>query len=54
MNSKKQNCYLFFAGLGGVFTQEVIDPWLTYKRETEVDAIPLGPHPCEFAPYYDV
>ncbi len=54
MKSKDQNCYPFFAGLGAVFTQEVIDAWLTYKRETEVDAIPLRPHPYEFAPYYDV
>ncbi len=54
MNSKKQNCYLFFAGLGGVFTQEVIDTWFTYKREREVDAIRLRPHACEFALYYDV
>ena len=53
MNSKNQNCYPFFAGLGGVFTQEVIDTWLTYKREREVDAMRLRPHPYEFALYYD-
>ncbi len=57
MNSKNQNCYTFFAGLDGVVTREVIDTWLTYKREREVDAMrlrPHRPHPYEFALYYDV
>ena len=54
MNSKNQNYYPFFAGLGGVFTQEVIDTWRTYKREREVDAIRLRPHACEFTLYNDV
>lgn len=39
---------------GDVFTQDVIDTWLSYKREREVDAIRLRPHPYEFALYYDV
>lgn len=39
---------------GDVFTQDVIDTWLTYKREKEVDAIRLRPHPYEFALYYDI
>ena len=39
---------------GDVFTQDVIDTWLTYKREREVDAIRLRPHPYEFALYYDI
>jgi glutamine synthetase len=38
---------------GGVFTQDVIDTWITYKRENEVDPIRLRPHPHEFALYYD-
>ncbi len=54
MNSKNQNCYPFFASLGDVFTQEVIDTWLTSKREREVAAIRLRPRPYEFALYYDV
>jgi glutamine synthetase len=54
VNSKIQKCYPFFASLGDVFTQEVIDTWLTSKREREVDAIRLRPHPYEFALYYDV
>jgi glutamine synthetase len=39
---------------GGVFTQDVIDVWLEYKRETEIDAIRLRPHPYEFYLYFDV
>lgn len=39
---------------GDVFTQDVIDTWITYKREREVDAMRLRPHPYEFALYYDV
>jgi glutamine synthetase len=39
---------------GGVFTQDVIDVWLEYKRETEIVAIRLRPHPYEFYLYFDV
>jgi glutamine synthetase len=39
---------------GGVFTQDLIDKWIGYKREAEVDAIRLRPHPYEFALYYDI
>jgi glutamine synthetase len=38
---------------GGVFTQDVIDTWIEYKREHELDAVRLRPHPYEFALYYD-
>jgi glutamine synthetase len=39
---------------GGVFTQDVIDTWIEYKRLHEVDAVRLRPHPHEFALYYDI
>jgi glutamine synthetase len=39
---------------GGVFTQDVIDTWLEYKRVHELDAVRLRPHPHEFALYYDI
>ncbi|MCY3735022.1 MAG: type I glutamate--ammonia ligase [Gemmatimonadaceae bacterium] len=39
---------------GDVFTEDVIQAWITYKREEEVDAIRLRPHPYEFALYYDM
>jgi glutamine synthetase len=38
---------------GGVFTQDVIDTWLDYKRENEVDPVRLRPHPWEFHLYFD-
>jgi glutamine synthetase len=38
---------------GDVFTSEVIQTWLDYKRQNEVDAIRLRPHPFEFALYFD-
>ena len=39
---------------GGVFTEDVIETWLDYKRLNEVDPIRLRPHPHEFAMYYDI
>jgi glutamine synthetase len=39
---------------GGVFTPDLIEAWLAYKREHEVDAIRLRPHPWEFALYFDI
>ncbi|HVQ90462.1 MAG TPA: type I glutamate--ammonia ligase [Mycobacteriales bacterium] len=39
---------------GGVFTPDLIETWLSYKRINEVDAIRLRPHPHEFALYYDI
>jgi len=38
---------------GGVFTQDVIDTWIAYKREAEVDPVRLRPHPWEFYLYFD-
>ena len=38
---------------GDVFTQDLVDIWIDYKRG-EVDAIRLRPHPWEFAMYYDI
>jgi glutamine synthetase len=42
-----------FLTRGGVFSDELIETWIAYKRETEVDAIRLRPHPAEFALYFD-
>ena len=39
---------------GGVFTQDVIDTWIDYKRINEVDPVRLRPHPYEFQLYYDI
>ncbi len=39
---------------GDVFTRDVIENWIEYKRIEEVDAIRLRPHPHEFILYYDI
>ena len=39
---------------GGVFTADLIETWIAYKREVEIDAIRLRPHPYEFELYYDI
>jgi glutamine synthetase len=39
---------------GDVFTPDLIETWLDYKRTKELDEIRLRPHPYEFALYYDV
>ena len=38
---------------GDVFTPDVIDMWLSYKRENEVDNVRMRPVPAEFELYYD-
>jgi len=39
---------------GGVFTPDLIQTWLDYKRSSELDPIRLRPHPHEFELYFDV
>jgi glutamine synthetase len=39
---------------GGVFTDDLIETWLDYKRSKELDQIRLRPHPWEFMLYYDL
>ncbi|HJQ48392.1 MAG TPA: type I glutamate--ammonia ligase [Amycolatopsis sp.] len=39
---------------GGVFTPDLIETWIGFKRENEIDPLRLRPHPYEFALYYDV
>jgi glutamine synthetase len=39
---------------GGVFTEDLIETWIEYKRSQECDPVRLRPHPWEFALYYDV
>jgi glutamine synthetase len=38
---------------GGVFTPDVIETYIEYKRVAEIDAIRMRPHPWEFALYHD-
>jgi glutamine synthetase len=39
---------------GDVFTPQLIERWLDYKREREIQPLRLRPHPLEFSMYYDV
>jgi glutamine synthetase len=39
---------------GDVFTPDVIETWVRYKRENEIDPVQLRPHPWEFYLYYDI
>ena len=39
---------------GDVFTPDVIETWIEYKRKNEVDPVRLRPHPWEFALYFDI
>jgi len=38
---------------GGVFTQDLLDTWVEYKRDKELKPVALRPHPYEFFLYYD-
>ena len=39
---------------GGVFTEDLIESWIGYKRSKEVDPMRLRPHPYEFFLYYNI
>ena len=38
---------------GGVFTEDLIQSWIGWKREEELKELALRPHPYEFHLYYD-
>lgn len=38
---------------GSVFTEDLLETWIDYKRQRELAQIQLRPHPHEFALYYD-
>jgi glutamine synthetase len=42
-----------FLTRGDVFTEDLVQTWIAYKREKELDPIRLRPHPHEFYLYYD-
>jgi len=39
---------------GGVFTPDLIETWIDFKRTNEIAPIALRPHPHEFELYYDL
>ena len=51
MRSKRDHT---FPVTGEVFTTDVIETYLAYKRLHEVDEMRLRPHPYEFVLYYDI
>ncbi len=48
---KKDNEFLL---KGDVFTQDVIDMWIDYKTNNEINPVRLRPVPHEFALYFDI
>ena len=42
-----------FLCVENVFPPELIEAYIRYKREAEIDAIRMRPHPWEFALYHD-
>jgi glutamine synthetase len=43
-----------FLTKGDVFSEELIETFISYKRKAEAEAVRLRPHPYEFALYYDI
>lgn len=39
---------------GGVFTSDLLEAFITYKREEEIGPVSLRPHPYEFLLYYGI
>ena len=42
-----------FLTKGNVFTDDLIEEWISYKTENEIEELRLRPHPHEFYLYYD-
>ncbi len=42
-----------FLTRGGVFTHDLIEAWIKWKREMEIEPMRLRPVPYEFDLYYD-
>jgi glutamine synthetase len=42
-----------FLKQGDVFTDDLIEAWISWKREKEIHEFKLRPHPYEFSLYYD-
>ncbi|MCW6037672.1 type I glutamate--ammonia ligase [Spirulina subsalsa FACHB-351] len=48
-----QNDHAFLTDTG-VFTEDFIENWISYKLDNEINPMRLRPHPYEFSLYYDV
>jgi len=52
LDALEKDCDFLFKG--DVFTEDVVKTWIQHKRDNDVDALRLRPHPYEFYLYYDV
>ncbi|GAA1936741.1 type I glutamate--ammonia ligase [Nocardioides marmoribigeumensis] len=43
-----------FLTVGNVFTPDLIETWINFKRTQEIAPVQLRPHPHEFELYYDI
>ena len=43
-----------FLTKGDVFTEDVLQTWIEYKRDAEITQVNIRPHPYEFFLYYDI
>ena len=50
-NATRESSFLL---RGDVFSEEVINTWIDYKIQKEVNPVRLRPHPLEFALYFDI
>jgi glutamine synthetase len=39
---------------GGVFTEDLLETYIDWKRVNDVDVLRLRPHPIEYVMYYDI
>ncbi len=39
---------------GDVFTPQLVERWISYKREKEIQPLRMRPHPFEFGMYFDI
>jgi glutamine synthetase len=39
---------------GDVFSTQLIERWITYKRDKEITPLRMRPHPLEFSMYFDI
>jgi glutamine synthetase len=39
---------------GDFFNQHLIERWIGYKRDREINPMRMRPHPLEFSLYYDI
>jgi glutamine synthetase len=39
---------------GDVFSPRLIERWISYKREREINPMRMRPHPLEFGLYFDI